>query len=296
MKKNLIDSKSNYRIVNKSITYPTRVNFCFLSNCNMKCNYCFNRFNKIDINEKQVLKIFNEVSSWGIDSITISGGDPLNYIFIKDCISILSNIPFIQIDTNGIKLTERDDEWMMGKIQLLGLPLDGSNVNTHRITRSEDHFHKIINHLNRLKDKNLPIKINTVVHKGNIGDLLELAKLLSDFNIALWSIYEFWKINETASCNCNIEKAESDILMDTINILQNGNIKIEYSAVKHRSNGYFFIDHTGMCYTISHVNKNEYEYLGDIYDRDTFFKWDHFAADQQIIRVNNRKNIIYRME
>ncbi len=108
--------------------------------------------------------------------------------------STVSEGIFIQVDTNALALHNRHIPTIKQSVNLLGLPLEGTE-SVHTVMRSHPTQFKIVTKwLEKLVNEGVPIKINTVVSKINIHDLDGLAQLLKNFPIHVWSLYQFWPL------------------------------------------------------------------------------------------------------
>jgi sulfatase maturation enzyme AslB (radical SAM superfamily) len=290
------DFNESYHLSLIELIYPKRVNFNFLEECNMTCNYCFNCFiSKNKVSENKINEIFQTLSSWPIEGITISGGDPFKYGFLKDSIKKYLKVPFIHVDTNGMSLTENDYPFLDEFISLVGFPLDGSNEQVHGLTRTKEHYKKIICHLDDLRDHKVVIKVNTVLHDGNIDDIDNIAKLLSDYRVKLWSIYDFWRIQNTPSAkvdNIQFKTKNSEHIIISMQKKFQNLINIEHNPVTDRSEGYFFVNNVGTCYGIKKGDEYSYVNFGDVKDSMAIKKWEQFGNNQQLIRLRRRKMLI----
>lgn len=78
--------------------------FIRLYGCNLNCSYCDTRYgcegnNYTDMTIYQIINLVNEI---GCKSVTITGGEPLIHVGIKDLIGELLKLGFwVNIETNG---------------------------------------------------------------------------------------------------------------------------------------------------------------------------------------------------
>lgn len=78
--------------------------FIRLHGCNMKCSYCDSQYSCTgnDYTTMYVKDIVKKVETYGNKNVTITGGEPLIQLYIKDLISsLVSNNFNINIETNG---------------------------------------------------------------------------------------------------------------------------------------------------------------------------------------------------
>jgi MoaA/NifB/PqqE/SkfB family radical SAM enzyme len=238
-------------------------------------------------------RIIEQCKEWNPRIITFGGGDPFFYkdfyLLLK---STMDNRVFIQVDTNGLGLKISHLPIIKQTVQLLGLPIDGTEEVHGRVRGHASHFNIVLNWLQRFSDEGVPIKINTVVTKLNIHDLDNIAQILIKFPIRTWSLYQFWPLGfgKYQQEQLNVSKQEfldaTRLISDKYNFT-----KIEVSPISNRLLGYFFVAHTGRVYVMDKHNPEEYVELGSIFDKDILLKWQkHGDYDALNSRATLRTN------
>lgn len=164
--------------------------------CNMDCKFCFAnwRENRKQLPLEKILSIIDKLKEYGIEAINLTGGDPL---LRKDIIEICKYCKdkgiMTIISTNGIELQENKE--VLKYIDAINLPLDSYNPRIHnemRPCKVENH-HKLILELIDYINENYPnikIKVNTMVGKLNIDDIINIGKLI-DGKIYSWKLGKF---------------------------------------------------------------------------------------------------------
>lgn len=148
--------------------------------CNLRCKHCLNNSgvkedNEIDYNE--LLRIIQSLIKSGIFEIRFTGGEPLLYPKIYDIIKYCTdNYVYVSIGTNGTLITEN----VVKNLKNSGLnkaiiSLDGTKK-AHDNIRGDGNFDKTINAINLLKKYKIDYKINSVIMKNNMDDIIVLAK------------------------------------------------------------------------------------------------------------------------
>lgn len=86
--------------------------FIRLYGCNLKCSYCDTRYS-CENNEYKLMPlmdILEQVLSYGVPRVTLTGGEPLIHEGVKDLInSLVANNIEVNIETNGA--VDLDDFW-----------------------------------------------------------------------------------------------------------------------------------------------------------------------------------------
>jgi molybdenum cofactor biosynthesis protein A len=154
--------------------------------CNLRCSYCMPPTG-IPFLEKTELLDFGEIMrlatilvGQGVSKIRITGGEPFMRADLLELAAALKSLPGMQhlhITTNGV-LAERH----LKNLRELGL----AGINLSLDTLRRDRFQKITSHdslpavistLHRCLELGIPLKINTVVQRDNLDELVEIAGL-----------------------------------------------------------------------------------------------------------------------
>lgn len=205
--------------------------------CNMDCKFCFAnwRENRKQLPLEKVLSIIDKLKEYGIEAINLTGGDPLlrkdiaqicKYCKDKGLMTIIS--------TNGIELLNNKD--VLKYIDSINLPLDSYNPDIHNLMRpcSIPNHHELILELIDYINKNYPnikIKINTMVGKLNINDVINIGKLING-KIYSWKLSEFlnsgYGKNFENTFNITNEEYENVVRKCKLEYRENNIIEQEY--------------------------------------------------------------------
>lgn len=279
----------------KAVPIISRVVFNFTSKCNLSCPFCYVPFDGIDSRLDLWRRIISRCKEWKPRVITFGGGDP--FLYSKEFPLLLQstadNETFIQVDTNGLALCNWHIPIIKQCVHLVGLPIDGSKEIHTAMRRNPRHFTIVVKWLQRFADEGVPIKINTVVSKVNIHDLDNIAKLLMDFPIRVWSLYQFWPLGPGKNYRSRFEVSTQEFLRAAEAIKGRYNFaRIEISAISDRLLCYFFVSHTGRVYVVDRHNYEQYIELGNIFDDDILMKWQgHGDPIALSARASLRENI-----
>lgn len=242
--------------------------------CFLVCRGCYNHFsteNLIDagsiINFAKHLK-----ESYGINKITVGGGDPLSrgdIVFILKAIKALgykvnldtTGLPFlydVKIIMNGSGTARKVPILdVIENVDVLGLPIDGPSeeINQKFRTGRDAVLSEILNLLNVLEDYKVKICINTVVHKNNFSVLKDIADLISKYkNIVVWQLFQFIPTGPIGYHNYRELLLDDKTYDRSMNILEKYCIKKGYSFVlepksrTRRKNIYLLIDSNGLMW------------------------------------------------
>ncbi|MBR3249355.1 MAG: radical SAM protein [Clostridia bacterium] len=148
--------------------------------CNLRCKHCLNNSGEVMKNQlckEDFLKLISDFANEGIQEIRFTGGEPLVHKNIFEFIEYAHNLGlYTSIGTNGTLITED----IAKKLTKVGLNMaivsvDGT-MEAHDKIRGNGSFNKTINGIKNLKKYNIEVRVNAVVMKSNIDDIVILAK------------------------------------------------------------------------------------------------------------------------
>ena len=151
--------------------------------CNLRCKHCLNNpGNKIpnQLNDDEIFNLIIEFSKVGMQEIRFTGGEPLVHNKIYEFISLAHKLGmYTSIGTNGTLITIEEAK----KLKLAGLnkaivSIDGTEV-AHDNIRGKGSYKKTILGINNLEDNGIQVRINSVIMKSNMNDVINLAKELN---------------------------------------------------------------------------------------------------------------------
>ncbi len=156
------------------------------------CKYANNHYS-YNIDETQlnlILKYMKEDGEYEL--VRFTGGEPLLHPKINKMIERFHNEGFkTSIITNGYLMPTKYKELINVGLNQVIFSLDGSTPETHNKARGLDGlFLKVVEGMKLLKEKNpqINIRVNTVVSKFNIDDLINILNLLRTYKVDMWSI------------------------------------------------------------------------------------------------------------
>lgn len=263
--------------------------FNFAHKCTMKCSFCYIPFDTNIVNKKYCFKILKRLKEINPNKLTIGGGDPLSYSFLPELLNeAKNNFNDIHLDTSGINFNMHNKEkitLILDSISQIGLPLDGHNSEIHGKMRDNyTHFDIVIEILNYLSKHHIQvnIKINTVLSKINETSIYHITKIINNFNVVQWSIFQFWSIsNNNINNKYNIKEDDFKTIVKLIK-KDFPKIPIKALAISKRKNNYFFVKHNGDVYTVSKKNDNQYNFIGSIFQSNILDIWQEAINTESI--------------
>lgn len=180
---------------------------CWLitTRCNQKCAYCHGFRNIPELSFEENKEVLTKLIRAGVNYITFSGGEALLYPNIVDLLKIAKQYGVkSKLITNGTLIANNEKvRHVIDYLHTITLSLDTINDEINeQMGRGRNHFAEIKKVLDILKDKNIRIKINTVVTKLNINYIEELGEFLNNnYKINEWRIFRFAPLRELAKEN-----------------------------------------------------------------------------------------------
>ncbi len=158
--------------------------------CNLRCKHCLNNSGIPEENQltfEECYDLISKLSKAGLQEIRFTGGEPLIFDGIYDLIRHATNEGiFVSIGTNATLI----DEKIAHKLKENGLrravvSLDGTK-RMHDVIRGEGNYDKTIKAIHYLNNVGISIKVNSVIMRSNMEDVIMLAKQLHKEKVSIF--------------------------------------------------------------------------------------------------------------
>ena len=167
---------------------PREVSIEITGRCNLRCRHCFNESSPAHPNELSLERLevlLNEVQSWGVRSVRITGGEPTVHRGFREVVEACRRRGIgIGLNTNGIYGPEMLDYLKTAPIEIFFVSLEGLEANTDAI-RGAGVFRHAVETCRHLKAAGQKVMISFHVGEGNLGDVPGLVALAAELGVDL---------------------------------------------------------------------------------------------------------------
>ena len=218
----------------------------------------------------------------GVKKVTICGGDPLTRPDIIDLLRQIKNIGYyISLDTLGtsiLKDVKIDSNLIIKKtdvkelakyVDMIGIPLDGSTDKTFKMFRptQENIVEQQIKICDELHKNGVDICINSVLHKGNLDDIVEIGKTIESLGyIKKWQIFQFEPFGKYGKLNKDIFEISQKDFLNVKQKIKIKDIDVQFKCSELKNKAYILIDNSGDAYVppTRSLKTNERKIIGNI--------------------------------
>ena len=154
--------------------------------CNLRCRYCMpDGVEKLEreavLTYEEFLRLAALFAQCGIDTVRVTGGEPLVRKDVDQLVAGLKAIPGIHkvtLTTNGILLARQLPALLNAGLDSVNISLDTLRPEVFQRITARDEFSHVMEGLRAALDSGIPVKLNCVPQAGvNEGELEDLAAL-----------------------------------------------------------------------------------------------------------------------
>ena len=154
--------------------------------CNLRCRYCMpDGVEKLEreavLTYEEFLRLAALFAQCGIDTVRVTGGEPLVRKNVAQLVAGLKAIPGIRkvtMTTNGILLVQQLPALLAAGLDSVNISLDTLRPEVFRQITARDEFADVQAGLQAALESGIPVKLNCVPQAGmNEGELEDLAAL-----------------------------------------------------------------------------------------------------------------------
>lgn len=252
------------------ITKPKRVIVEITDKCNFRCKHCFANKNDLELSVQSWKRIFDNICKEKIQSITITGGEPLLY---KDLFILLKQLhlrkTLLTLDTNASLINENNIKLIEKYFKKVRISHYGVNRSWHANTNSkafdEERFLKV---LKLLCDSKLKVQVKIPLFSNNVKNMSKLLDSLKPFDIDEIVLIPIIPVGKAKSLSNLIGAREAKRLINKYNDKERNIRVFRWTKGKH-----FLIRSNGNVVLHPPINKEE-TLLGNAMDRSISELWE----------------------
>lgn len=166
--------------------------------CGLACDHCRadaqpNRHPE-ELTTDEGKRLLEDASAFGDGQLVVlSGGDPLVRDDVIELIEYGTSLGLrMTITPSGTQSVTRDriEEMADAGLRRMALSLDGASAQSHDAFRGESgSFEETIRAIEDARAAGVPVQINTTVCRETVDDLPDIASLISDLGVVMWSVF-----------------------------------------------------------------------------------------------------------
>jgi len=164
---------------------PRSADLSITNRCNLRCSYCSHFTGAGDVGQdlpkEEWLQFFEELNRCAVMNVTLQGGEPFWRKDLPELIEgIVRNRMRFTILSNGTLINDDMADFLAssGRCDGVQVSIDGSIPTTHDACRGEGNFLKAMQGINSLQKHSVPVSVRVTIHKHNVRDLENVAKVL----------------------------------------------------------------------------------------------------------------------
>ena len=193
------------------------INYHFWPICNLKCKYCFARFQNISFTPKirTCFEIVRKLSEFGFKKINFVGGEPTLCPFLGKILVHSKKLGFTtSFITNGISLTHDFINHYSESTDWIGISIDSSYTRVHNHLGRGSKVKSLIQKCLMVKKVNIKLKINSVITRLDVNE--DMSKIIEKINPDRWKIFQVLAIEGQNNENMKDLKINKMEFMDFI--------------------------------------------------------------------------------
>jgi radical SAM protein with 4Fe4S-binding SPASM domain len=207
---------AKYKSISTKESLPERIDWLITEKCNLACRHCLQSSSLKKENEKYNLqhlkKIFEEMEFMDIETLKITGGEPLLASNAKTIFRLMSDKSYEKTILTNLMLV--DSEWIdifKNKTFHLSTSIDGHNEHSHDYIRGQGSFKILVNNLKKLRSNDIPFASTVTIHPQNMNELDVVAKFIFETLDSKKIIFNYLRPIGRARTNKDLHLSKEDL-------------------------------------------------------------------------------------
>jgi radical SAM protein with 4Fe4S-binding SPASM domain len=176
----------------EEIIHPLSTAYLHVTNiCNLNCKGCYSydktRNCKDKLSLQNIKYILEQFVENGVETLTISGGEPTIRKDITDiaCYAKKIGVNNLNLITNGTIYDRNKMLCLKRYVDTFAVSIDGYSIDNPHFIRDEGTFTEVMDFINNAKQDGMPICILPTLHRDNIKYIDEYIKLSHNLNVPI---------------------------------------------------------------------------------------------------------------
>jgi MoaA/NifB/PqqE/SkfB family radical SAM enzyme len=150
-----------------------------LRRCNLACRHCYSHSSPESadaLSRPEALAAIRQASAWGYTRLAVSGGEPLLYPWLGDCLSLAADLGMeTALITNGLLLARGDNLAILKQVGTVSVSIDGLDESHNALRGRPRAFSGAVEGLAMLADAGIRFGIVCGVSAANLDEVEEVA-------------------------------------------------------------------------------------------------------------------------
>jgi heme d1 biosynthesis radical SAM protein NirJ len=220
--------------------------------CNLTCKHCYSISADIDfpgeLDTTQVFKVMDDLRSYGVPVLILSGGEPLLRRDIFEVSRHAREMGFyVGLSTNGTLIGEHNIE-RIAEIgyDYVGVSLDGTRATHDRFRQKEGAYHNSLAGIRLCRDYGIKVGMRFSITQNNAGELPLMLKLMEQEGVDKFYLSHLnyggrGHRHRTSDVAHNIGRQAMDLMFDTCWDDLNKGGRREFVSGNNDADGVYFL-------------------------------------------------------
>jgi MoaA/NifB/PqqE/SkfB family radical SAM enzyme len=183
-------------IGNKEYWMPDALIIELTHNCPLDCRHCYlGKKQNHSMDYELLINLINDAEKCGIESIQLTGGEPLIYEYLENVISYLDQKSIKTVITTSGYISNKKLDQIMQYLKLINnqrgyvqVSIDGIEE-SHNIRRGNSQsYSKAINFIRKMVKNDITVHVASTITKDTLHELFELSLLLKNEGVRVHRI------------------------------------------------------------------------------------------------------------